>query len=620
MVILNKLDNLNIFFIKILNYLNFEIHVVNDLKLYESIRYLRNVILVKPNKKDVYGLFNLMDYGNGEDLNLFAENYIPQFDFKDFKDFFPLISDLKIKLKFAFLSTLQYHNMGYIYIYGILNLNENRKVIYIIHNSFSGFLTKGCGVYSRSVIFIHLCIPSSDLIKFIKFCLYFPKYFWTIFIKIVCFFKSKLENAKPNNQFYGNLKNNKFYNNAIIYHNSVWYGRHFKKNHYFSDDIYDDLHESKFIKFVLFQDASLNKLPDDSALIPLVKPKLKISDIKSSIFFVFKLLPKIKNLNNFYFFIFLVKFFLKYKCWAKLFKSFPNLKNVIFDFDILVPKEIIFALKSSNIKTLAIQERPTSSFCHFIYNTIVDTYFFSGKLHQYFSEKSKSSVIFNESTCLGPWRTSLFYRKDLVPFEQINLNGKPSNMLISKKRIVILGYFFPDAEYNISPIINPVAIESFFITVERVCSKFKEFEVILRMKILNTNDKNKIVSRFSHLSNFFICDDYEKEHVSYRICKEADLIISLPTSLADESLVYGKLVIFIDDLYTISKICKEIYPIDYHFAIPDDLEGILNLAQKCLNNNSEILKKYENLKLKISGDYDLSKFGVIPNTLGEYLT
>ena len=117
--------------------------------------------------------------------------------------------------------------------------------------------------------------------------------------------------------------------------------------------------------------------------------------------------------------------------------------------------------------------------------------------------------------------------------------------------------------------------------------------------------------------NIFLSIDYENFLVSYMLCKEADLIISVPTSLAEESIAYGKKVIFINNLFPINNISKDTYHPEFYFCIPENLEEIKVLINRCFNNDLDILIKYQTLKKLLSGSVDFSKPNIISKKLEE---
>ena len=139
------------------------------------------------------------------------------------------------------------------------------------------------------------------------------------------------------------------------------------------------------------------------------------------------------------------------------------------------------------------------------------------------------------------------------------------------------------------------------------------------MKHLNFGDLEYIVDKFKDLKNFFLCDDYSKFGISYLLCKKADLIISVPTSLAEESLAYGKYVLFIDDLFTVNPYSSYLYPQEFQFAIPRNNKILFSKANKILKKEKSIISKYHNLSQSMLGECDLSLDHEIPQALEKSL-
>ena len=193
------------------------------------------------------------------------------------------------------------------------------------------------------------------------------------------------------------------------------------------------------------------------------------------------------------------------------------------------------------------------------------------------------------------WRLSKFHNKDLVKIERISFFNKSINELKNySKKICIVGFYYDKNNNWICT--NKKAYVNFLETIQEVARNFNDNAIIIRMKELGKNDINLIMKYCSNLKNIFLCNDYENESVSYRLCKDSDLIISVPTTLAEESLAYGKKVIFINEMFPISNLAEDYYPIEYEFLISKNNKDIISLSQKCLDNNNELEIKYKGLR------------------------
>ena len=132
----------------------------------------------------------------------------------------------------------------------------------------------------------------------------------------------------------------------------------------------------------------------------------------------------------------------KISCLERIFQ-WKEYKNIIYDFDVLFPKPLALALESNKINTIAIQERPNTSF-GFIQGVIVDKYLFAGEIYKKYGRKNKS-FIFKSCYNFGMWRTSLFDESKLLPIQSISFKNS-RNLHINKYKtfITFLGHFYDD--------------------------------------------------------------------------------------------------------------------------------------------------------------------------------
>ena len=151
-------------------------------------------------------------------------------------------------------------------------------------------------------------------------------------------------------------------------------------------------------------------------------------------------------------------------------------------------------------------------------------------------------IFFNDKNLVKIENTSFLCTSNSTPFD-------------FEKKILFLGFFidpidnFPDT--------NQESFNDFMNYVIAVASKFTNSAVIIRMKSLELRDKDIILKRIKYFKNIFLSDDYNNPKVSYRLCKEADVIVSTTTSLAEESIAYGKKVIYINNLYPTNNMARE---------------------------------------------------------------
>ena len=185
--------------------------------------------------------------------------------------------------------------------------------------------------------------------------------------------------------------------------------------------------------------------------------------------------------------------------------------------------------------------------------------------------------------------------------------------------IAVLGWFTDELDSEPSPYVSISASLNLHERVRCLASAFPDVAVVLRLKLLNALDRQLALESFSGMQNIFLCDEYSKMNASYALCKRANTIVSVQTSLADECLAAGKKVVVLDSTHNLKGICTEIYPKEFHFAFASDTKHMLDLVSRCLDGDAELVRQYCKLKEQLAGEFDLSIPNIIPATLDQFL-
>ena len=545
--------------------------------------------------------YKLPDYNLGENdyINKFVSNYLPSSFEKLFLNEFKNIKNFKDKIDISFISSLSFEEVKTIYT--LYKVNNKHNKLKLIHTNFHTFACQTNGVENNKDIF-HYYLPIDDFIELIILIIKKIKLLFKYFLNL---FWHKAPNNKIKKDFSNRV--------GIIVHQSLSYGNLYKKLHFFSERKESPLHLSNVILFNRNVNAKIKENESEKYSHLKISINLK-SLLKIIILFTSKIIF-VRSIRELYGLIFVLSIYLRYKSWINTFKEY-QIKNLIYDYDILVSKPLSLALEYLKIKSFAFQERPNTVFGR-IDGVIVNTYFTAGKLYSSFLKNNKS-FHFENNIDLGIWRQVFFHKNNLINMEEIHhIPKRNRNVDDFKTKILFLGYYF-NPENNM-PCTNKVAIDDFLELLIETANKNKKCAIILRMKILSKYDTSYILNKISSRNNIFICDHYDNQAVSYRLCKESDLIISTITSLALESLVYGKKVIFINNIFPFSNMAKDLFPKEFFFAIPNSKKSIHNLSIKCLSDDQSINNKYENLKKELSGEIDLSDSNVIADTIESLL-
>jgi hypothetical protein len=565
----------------------------------------RNLLPVPISTIDRMSDFKIYNYGNENYLRHYCEKYLSPSLVEHASNFFVNIVDHNKKFSISLVTSLNYDQLGIAILF--TNSLPQGERVYFIHTSLRSYLLRSSGSKGAEKYY-HLYLPIDDLIKFLG----------SVRTKLGSFFLGLILKTPENTEQFNSEKNISE-RTAILYHQSVHYGPLFDKTHYFSSDIRSPLHKKNVACFVLGRHEWFDIIPD-SAHIPLVDiaPRYKRSDLFLITRFFLKGLFKVRKLSELVGLIFLTFFYKSYLEWRRSFEGYPKLRNVIIDYDILFPKPLSVALESLGIRTLAMQERAVGSFYHNC-GAIADTYFFGGGLYTRYGASNKS-YSYRVPVNFGNWRTSLIYNNSLPDIQKISFISF-GNRSISDfdSMICCLGWFTQQENPASSVALSREATLEYFSRIKSLVIDFPSMAIVLRMKILYKSDRSMIEKHFAGIDNFFLCDDYSQASVSYAICKEASVIVSVQTSLADECLVVGKKVVLIDSTHNIRGLYNNIYPQDFQFAIADGSKEINALVTRCLNGDPELSAQYQELSSKLSGDFDLTIPNAIPKALEIYL-
>ena len=607
MIIIDNLSRINLLITKPLVKFGFSFYYYQK-SIKRNIKKTRIYpIDYKQGKKGYLNYAKFINYGEYKVLRSISSQFFSKEITKNLSYKFLGVTNLREKLIHSFESSfaLQYRDLGNIYCYSKLNCKKKEK-IFIIHTNIINYLCRLNYLNFDKLVF-HIYLPFDDIFKILN------NLFMVLF-KLCNKLLKKIYLRKKIDKKEEKTDNKIDKKTAIIFHGSLSYGKLFLKNHYFSKNKKSKLYPSKLMLFVINQQNKGIEKYKNNHLIPL-KKKIKLKHIYSTIILFLISLTKIKNLKELIGLLYSCIIYQKFLAYKNIFKN-TKIKNVIYDYDLLFPKSFSMALESQGINTIGIQERPSMSF-GFALGVIAEKYLFAGDIYHQFG-KNNGSHFFKESFNFGMWRLSLFKDPNLLPLSKISfINNKNKKINNNKKIITFLGYYF-DKEDNL-PGFNSLATDEFLNYIKKTAQQFSDFKILLRMKFLKESDKKMIMEKFAEIDNFFLCDDYYQYSVSYRICKDSTLIISVLTSLGDECIAFGKKVIYLNNFYPVSNLCKEVLPKDFHFAIVKDEKQLLKLASFCIDNNKSISEKYLRLKKKISGNFNFSKKDIFSEKLESFL-
>lgn len=413
-----------------------------------------------------------------------------------------------------------------------------------------------------------------------------------IFTSIKIFFIKKKISKTKSKKYNLNFKDKV----CLINNHGTNYGEMFKKDIFYSSNPESQLYEKKILH-LSYDNTPMNKVKTFSLICSKTETiKLILKNLSSILKFLF-----ISVLNNKIFItIIFIKYFIQYKKFEYKLKNFKNLKIALIDFDFMCPRELILALQSNDIKTIAVQERPLTSF-YKSWGVILDEYyvnsiFFKNQI------KFNKNLIVNNITPLGPYRVEWLndFRKKVPKLEKDILLKKRK----FKKLIIVLGYTTEREIYssNVEILTNWSSHKHFLTDIISLSKKFTKNLFVLRFKNIEwtkikffKHELNEILK----CENIILSTEYKKNRYLYSLISKADLIIAKYTSAADEALSLEIPVIFHD--YTVN-LAKTIHGYNKYFEnylFCHSYEELLKSTKYILLNSKKAKQKIKKINAKV---------------------
>jgi hypothetical protein len=219
-------------------------------------------------------------------------------------------------------------------------------------------------------------------------------------------------------------------------------------------------------------------------------------------------------------------------------RDLPALKLAILAYDLQVPGEVLLALESMGLRTVALNERPQSvvwemqPFAASILLTASDTF-------SAFALASRS-VSVGQVVSVGMWRTDFLCEYRLQQGHALQREARRKGL----KFIVALPFHASEeGEAGSSPLeTSPQAVRHFLLDLVNIAEESSKVFIVIRGKNdLWVKDERfaDVVQSIDRISNIVISRDYDTLNESYRLCAWADLVLAKHTSLVDEVLSVG---------------------------------------------------------------------------------
>lgn len=571
----------------ILKKLKIDIFVLGTTKAPRSLHFKS----VTYSKKDNIGFVN---YPGSQAIEVFLNDALIKQAVSHFAQFFTSVSKVEGKLEHIFSSKVDFFKAAQLNFFLDNEIERSDERVVVLDSKLSSFLTVPFGFYNKNIL--HIYLPFSDICDAIF--LFFKK----IHKVLRNFTSSVLFNSSKATESTGEEKKI-----AVFFHQGQNYGKMYRKNHYYSSNPKSKLHESNIRKF------SYNYALDPE--VALVKPHIRFKDIITTFNSIpFKLIFTHLHIKLFKSVLIFLFVYLKFLGWRNILPSL-NVNGVIYDYDILFPKELSLALASMKIKTCCLQERPVTMFYNYNFGVIVDTYIFAGDFFYKHSENTARTIFCEKKIPHIPWRLNFFDRvkTDSFPLLCDNANIEFGT---NAKLIVFVGYYLDLSDSY--PLTCRRANEEFLRYVLACAKQCASYQIVICLKDIDSFVLEWFGQRISGFSNINIADN-DVSSSSYDYCKHADVVVSVQSSLVEECVGFGKKVVLIDDLFCVNNVCSGIYPNDFKFMIVDSISSFEGRIKQLLGEDNFLDQQYALLQKKIIGHVGNHPINSVPTVLEEGL-
>lgn len=331
---------------------------------------------------------------------------------------------------------------------------------------------------------------------------------------------------------------------ALVTHHGLSYGNLFPKYIFYSPRADSDLHEERLLHIDY---CGWNSPSEKLNWVCMGNHQHSwISNACSAVAALGRGILHIRRFRHILGLIVLVRSYVIFRSFAEKLDAYPDLKLALIDYEILCPNELLLALESKGVQTVAVQERFFTTFSNLLGSTILSDYL----CHSPFTaDVMKRSPLYSVSRFVpvGQYRSDkLLEAKRSVPPEILK-----GPLAQGKKIITALGFHAVKEWQNARSELytNWKAHKQFLNDMIRLSEEIPGVFIILRYKFTDWITMPVFAEEIEKIQtseNIAISMDYDRYFISYELCAHSDLVIAKPTSIADECLSVGIPVLFHD--------------------------------------------------------------------------
>lgn len=313
---------------------------------------------------------------------------------------------------------------------------------------------------------------------------------------------------------------------------------------------------------------------------------------------------RIRSFRQILGFILLARSYMIYRSFLAKLEEYPNLKLALIDYEVLCPKELLLALESRGIRTIAAQERFILSFERMWVSIFLDYYYCTS---DFAAEAMKKSFLNCIRTYIpvGQYRSdNLIKSKDVEPPKILKTPIEKGCRIITALGFHTHGEWYKS---QLDPALNWKAHRQFLEDMLHLSRDLENVFIILRYK--NTSwislpVFSDLIEAIDISENIQISIEYEKFNYSYDLCAHSDLVIAKHTSIADECLAVGIPVLLHEYTHNTNRLMADSFDYSPTRIMCFNYEELLKRTKTILKGTPNPMSKdYEYLKSVVYGGF-----------------
>lgn len=405
-------------------------------------------------------------------------------------------------------------------------------------------------------------------------------------------------------------RSSEHFSQKVLYfpHQGIYFGKLFRKDVYYNSDPRNPLHPSNILHIEIDREtldsedwmATLTYLRTHDSTHTLI-PRPGANDLIHTLLSIPKrsligLLAHILRNNHhgkIYAATRFLAFYTQFLYWKKALTPMREAKVALVGYEVLFPKPLSLAMKELGIHTFSTQERMHMTF-HNQANTCVDTYFTASDFVSDIWKRKKYSHI-STLTSTGLYRTDRLKKYHIPNF--------------ADRTVVVFDFHSLKDRNAADRLFNATwhSNRSFYLDILKLAQIHSTFQFIIRGKFACWTEIPFFKETYKSMTacpNITIHTKFDELDASYKDAANARLIISRPSSIAEECMAVGIPVIIHDYMPHMPRYFSPIMNLGHLEPYVHDFEELAAKCQIILSGKAHKSPEAEADRQRIFGQYD----------------